>query len=138
MKHSLKDGSGYLMIDHRDSPGLTPADVAHVPGAIAVGGGEAFEADIQQCSHCQRGVVLRDDRVRPRGYCLKCNHYICDACETIRAKNGDCVPFMCVLDRAASIAEKFVGQPDHPEAVIDHDALMAEPRTPRIVLTDAR
>lgn len=99
MKRSLAHGSGYLTIDHRESPGLTPADVAHVPGAVAVGAGQQFEADIQQCTHCQRGVLLNVDRVRPRGYCARCDHFICDSCEAIQARTVDHVPFAKVIDR---------------------------------------
>jgi hypothetical protein len=102
---SLKAGSGYLLIDHSDSPGLTPEDVAHVPGAIAVGKGIKHERDVQQCTHCQRQVVLEPLRTRDRGFCPKCNHYICDGCEAIRAKSGACVPFKQVLDRAQTIAD---------------------------------
>lgn len=123
MKHSLADGSGYLSIDHTESPGLTPADVAHVPGAMAVPGGALLERDVQQCSHCQRAVVLNPGRVRARAVCLKCHHFICDGCEAIRVKTGECVPFKAVLDRAVDVAEKYAGQPDHPAA--------------QIVLTDA-
>jgi len=136
MKHSLRQGSGYLQVDHTNSPGLSPADVAHVPGAMAVPGGTVLERDVQQCSHCQRAVVLHPLRTRDRGYCLKCNHYICDQCETIRVATGACVPFKQVLDRAAEITEKFAGQPDHPDAAIDVEALR-EPAAPRVVLTDA-
>lgn len=137
MKHSLKDGGGFLEIDHRDSPGVTPADVAHVPGALVVGPGEHFETDVYQCSHCQRTVVLTAPRERMplRGYCPKCDHYICNSCEQIRVATGHCVPFKAVLDRAADLAEKFAGQPDHPDAAVDVDALRA-PGPPRIVLTD--
>jgi hypothetical protein len=127
MKRSLSDGSGYLEIDHRDSPGLTEADIQHVPGAVAVGKGEHYERDIQMCSHCQRGVVLNPGRVRARAVCLKCNHYICDGCEVIRAATGHCVPFKAVLDKAAELTERFLNQPDHPEAVID-PASLAQPR----------
>lgn len=138
MKRSLSHGSGYLEIDHRDSPGLTPADVAGVPGAVAVPGGEHFEADIMQCSHCQRGVLLNSGRVRSRAVCPKCMHFICDSCETVRVHTGgQCVPFKAVLDRASEIAEKYGGQPDHPElAKLDDPASLAEPSAPRIVLTD--
>ncbi len=135
MKQTLASGSGYLEIDHRDSPGLRPEDVAHVPGTIAVPGGQHLERDIQQCSHCQRGVVLNPARVRDRAVCQKCYHYICDACETIRVKTGACVPFTAVIERVATIAEKFTTQPDHPDAVIDV-ATLSEPSAPRIVLTD--
>lgn len=137
MRRSLADGSGYLEIDHRESPGLTPADVAHVPGAIPVPGGEHLERDVQQCSHCQRMVVLNPGRVRDRAVCPKCHHYLCDGCESARvASGGECVPFKAVLDRAAEIAERFIGQPDHPEAVIDPVEL-AKPGPPKIVLTDS-
>jgi hypothetical protein len=119
-KKTLVSGAGYLVIDHRDSPGLTPEDVAHVPGALVAPGGEVLERDVLQCAHCQRSVVLHPLRTRPRSYCAKCDHYICDdpIC------NRECRPFAHVLDRAASIAEKFAGQPDHPDA------------QPDIVLTD--
>ncbi len=141
MKHSLKDGGGFLEIDHRESPGLTPADVAHVPGAIAVGQGEHFETDVYQCSHCQRTVVLRAaaGKMGERGYCQKCDRYICNSCERTRvASGGLCVPFKAVLDQAAAISEKFVGQPDHPGAHVNPVAAAASAATtPRIVLTDA-
>ena len=135
MKHSLKDGGGYLSIDHRNSPGLTPADVAHVPGAIAVGKGEHFETDVYQCTHCQRTIVLRAEahKMASRGYCPKCDHYICNGCERMRVVSGGaCVPFAQVLDRAADVIEQFVGQPDHPDAVLDL-ATLSRPGPPRIV-----
>lgn len=113
---SLKQHAGYLVVDHRDSPGLSPADVAHVPGAEAVGKGEMFEADVLTCSHCQRGIVLNPARVRERGYCGKCDHYVCDQCETIRVKTGECMPIAKVVDQARNAQELFVGREDHPDA----------------------
>jgi hypothetical protein len=138
---TLGSHTGYLEIDHRDSPGLSPADVAHVPNAIPVGSGQVLERDVKQCSHCQRAVVLNPARVRSRAVCLHCFHYICDGCDETYRMTGSCVPFKAVLDRAEAIAEKFVGQPDHPDAVIDPVAL-AQPgapsvAVPNIVLTDA-
>lgn len=136
MKHSLRDGGGYLEIDHRDSPGLTPADVAHVPGAVAVGKGEHFETDVYQCSHCQRGVVhQRRHTNTPPAICPKCYHQICVSCERLRAATGECVPFKAVLDRAADIAAKFSGQPDHPDAILGL-ARLSQPSEPKVVLTD--
>ncbi len=140
MKRSLRDGLGYLEIDHRDSPGLTPADVAHVPGAVAVPGGEQFETDVYQCTHCQRTVILHAPRERlaARGYCPKCDHYICNGCEKARmASGGQCVPFARVLDQAAEIEAKFAGQPDHPDAAVDpHQEAARAAAQPRIILTD--
>ena len=118
MKKSLVHGAGYLEIDHRDSPGLTPQDVAHVPGAVVVGKGEQFKADVLTCSHCQRGIVLNPARVRPRGYCPKCHHYVCDGCEAVRVKTGACVPMAQQQEEA-------------------HDAA-AKGAEPLIVLTDGR
>lgn len=115
---SLKQHAGYLQIDHTDSPGLTPADVAHVPGAPVVPGGAVLERDILTCSHCQRGIVLQPLRVRDRGYCNKCDHYICDGCETIRVKVGECVPMAKVLDVTQNTASKFIGREDHPDAPV--------------------
>jgi hypothetical protein len=100
MKRSLKDGSGYLEIDHSNSPGLSEADIPSAlrDTTIVVPKNTKFESDVQMCSHCQKAVVLNPMRVRPRGYCPKCDHYICDSCEAIRAKAG-CIPFKQVLDQ---------------------------------------
>lgn len=102
---SLSHGSGYLEIDHSDSPGLSPADVACLPGAVAVGKGQHFEADIQMCSHCQRGVLLRPDRVRDRGYCPKCDHYVCDTCEGVRVQTGECKTFKEIIETVGELVD---------------------------------
>ena len=104
MKRSLRHGAGYLEVDHRDSPGLTPEQVAHVPGAIAVGKGQRLERDVLNCTHCERAVILHPLRTRDRGYCQKCNHYICDECEAIRVKTGVCTPMRQILDRLQGFA----------------------------------
>ncbi len=116
---SLKQHAGYLQIDHRDSPGLTPADVAHVPSAFAVSGGSMLERDVKTCSHCQRAIVLEPLRVRDRGYCQKCDHYICDSCETIRVKTGACVPMTQTMDRMQALAAHGT--------IVPHDALPPPP-----------
>jgi hypothetical protein len=123
MKRSLRHGAGYLVIDHRDSPGLSAADVAHLPGAMAVEAGAVLERDVQICTHCERAVVLEPLRVRDRGFCPKCNHYICDGCETIRVKTGACVPMRQILDHATNVLDRT------PRGDL--------PTTPPIVLTDA-
>lgn len=122
---TLTHGAGYLEIDHRESPGLTPTDVAHVPGAIAVGAGQRLERDVLQCSHCQRAVLLVPMRKRRRGYCPKCHRYLCDLCEAIRAQSGGaCTPMAQVLDCVQEHLVRFLGREDHPLA------------NPSIVLTD--
>lgn len=72
----FKRPEGYLLIDNRCS------------------GEGMLESATVTCSHCQRIVVLNPDRSRQRGYCRKCDHYICDnpAC------NFECVPLNKILD----------------------------------------
>lgn len=137
MKHRLTDGAGFFEIDHRDSPGLTPSDVAGIPGALAVGPGEHFETDVYQCSHCQRGVLHRRVHTNtPPAICPKCYHQICQHCERMRvASGGECVPFKAVLDRAQDLDAKYAGQPDHPDAAAAAPRL-TQPGPPKIVLTD--
>lgn len=123
MKRSLSSGAGYLQIDHRDSPGIRPEDVAHVPGIEAVGPGQNFETGTLRCNHCATTVVLNPQRKRPRAYCPKCDHYICDSCDHIRVKTGECKPIMAQLQTAYDIAAKAVA------------AAESQPE-PKIVLTD--
>ena len=135
MKHSLSDGSGYLEIDHRDSPGLSADDIAKAPpGTLQAPGGTRLERDIQQCSHCQRGVVLNPGRVRARAVCQYCYHYVCDGCAVMVATTGACVPFKAVLDRVHVLQDTFSGQPDHPELAVGLDELMAQPTELMVVV----
>jgi hypothetical protein len=102
VKHRLTDHSGYLIIDHTNSPGINPNDIPARLRAITpiIPEGKVFEADIQFCTHCQRSIILRPDRERPRGYCQKCDHYICDTCI-----GSDCYSikkFMDIVERAVN------------------------------------
>lgn len=91
--------TSYLMIDHRNSPGITPEQAALSPGAIPVGKGRLFEADTVNCSHCSRLIVLNPQRSRERGYCPKCDRHICDECEAVRvAAGGACRPWKKLID----------------------------------------
>ena len=73
---------GYLMIDHRASPGI-PAEMARAMGfdPKLVGEGKIFEAPSYTCLHC-RGAVWKDCfRVEPLGFCQKCGGgFVCDGC----------------------------------------------------------
>jgi hypothetical protein len=81
---SKRAHEGYLLLDHRDSPGLPMDFVAEVnsrssaPPLPAGAGRGLFEAPTITCSHCQKGVVINPLRNRERAYCAKCDHYICD------------------------------------------------------------
>jgi hypothetical protein len=78
---SLKQ-HGYLMVDHRASPGL-PEDIARNSGYDPkfAGEGKLFEADTLTCAHCKCAVIKNPFRTRERAKCSKCGyHYICDLC----------------------------------------------------------
>lgn len=73
---------GYLMVDHRASPGI-PEDIARQVGydPRLAGEGKLFEASTLTCSHCKCAVVKNPLRTRERHNCMKCGgHYICDGC----------------------------------------------------------
>lgn len=89
---------GYLLIDHRDSPGITPEE-AHAAGrgAFAVPGGKRHESGTITCTHCCAIVVLNPMRKRPRNYCPKCDAYICDGCAATAERLG-CRPLDKMFD----------------------------------------
>lgn len=91
---SLRRHEGLLLIDHSASPG-TP----EVPE------GARLELPTVTCCHCNRVVVLNMARTRPRGYCAKCDHYVCD----LPACNAECNPIL----QAVELANKYPdsGQP---------------------------
>lgn len=78
---SKRSHEGYVMVDQRAS------------------GHGLFESASITCSHCHRVVVLNPDRTRPREYCSKCDHYICDGCGAIRKQTGECSPLNAVFDQ---------------------------------------
>ncbi len=72
--------TGYLTIDHRNSPGI-PDDLAPqvaALGGIPVPGGVEVELDTWTCAHCQAIVLKNPDRTRPREVCRKCMKVVCD------------------------------------------------------------
>src|SRR5574339_39224 len=98
MKRSLKDGSGYIEIDHSESPGINPEDIPLRlrPHTVVVPANTKFESAVQFCAHCVSQVVLNRQRTRPREYCAKCDHYICDNPICIK----ECAPLRKLLDKA--------------------------------------
>lgn len=95
MKGLMKKPEGYLMIDHRASPGLPPAlalrlgiDPRHL------GEGKLFETATMRCAHCTVSVIKNPDRTRERARCSKCHAYICDGCAAVPI----CRPIEQVID----------------------------------------
>lgn len=96
-KRSLE---GYVSIDHRDSPGVSEEFVrASGRDAVAVPGGRQLEAATLTCGHCQAGIIVNPKRNRDRGWCPKCDRYLCDTCEAVRARaGGTCSYFKRLID----------------------------------------
>jgi ribosomal protein S27AE len=92
-----RDREGYLLIDNRESPGVSP-ELVHQAGKAGetpiVTAGQLFESATITCAHCNAVVILNPHRTRPRNYCAKCDHYVCDkpSCAL------ECRPFKKVLD----------------------------------------
>jgi hypothetical protein len=108
---SLRRHEGYLLIDNSHAPAISPEEAAKLGKAHIAGlGVKKLEAAILTCHHCQRQMVKNLLRTRPRAYCPKCDHYICDWCEAERVKSGGmCVPMKKKLDEAqeaAALAEQ--------------------------------
>lgn len=77
-----KSREGYILIDHRASPGFTEeqAQTLNLPFHLTKEG-KVFETGSLTCSHCKNAVLKNPLRQRERAHCHKCNHYICDLCE---------------------------------------------------------
>ena len=99
MKLTQRSREGYLLIDHRDSPGLDHPQL---------GPGSFYESPTRNCSHCERLIVLNPKRTRSRGYCPKCDSYVCDWCEAKRVSTGICYSMKQRIDEFMDQAAKGV------------------------------
>src|SRR5262245_1696573 len=69
---------GYLMVDHRASPGL-PEDMARRMGVAP--GSKLGEVATLTCCHCKTVAIKNPFRQRERGKCPKCSmKHLCDTC----------------------------------------------------------
>lgn len=95
---------GYLIVDHRGSPGTTE-----------VGEGQVVELATSTCSHCTRVVVLNPKRTRERARCHNCFRYVCDTCAGILKAGGACLTFDKLADETFERAarEKLLGDLNH-------------------------
>ena len=83
---SKKRFEGYLMMDHRASPGI-PEDMARLAGLPVVAAGSTlYECATLHCCHCGGCWVPNTYRIRERGYCRSCDMYLCDSCVIEAAK----------------------------------------------------
>jgi hypothetical protein len=95
---SKRRQEGYLVVDSGGGPGIAPDELARRGLNPEMGRG-LFESPTITCSHCQRIVILNPGRTRERGYCQKCDHYVCDQCNLARVQTGVCVPFMAKIEQ---------------------------------------
>lgn len=94
---------GYLLIDHRASPGLTKEEYLRL---ISLGHNVPFvpegtqvELKTKRCSHCGTPVVLNPLRTRERGHCHKCDKYLCDTCAVNYKLTDECHPVEALADK---------------------------------------
>jgi hypothetical protein len=142
--NSQRSREGYLMVDHRASPGL-PEDVARQAGydPAHCGEGKLFEAASLTCSHCKISVIKNPMRLRERAKCDKCGwHYICDWCDAER-NNPDYshLPFEALLEVEQNFAqnkgvEAFLGTPQELLRLAQSGKVpILKPREPDAVAT---
>lgn len=90
---SKRSQEGYVLIDHRNSPGITPEFLAaNRIDAPAVGAGQVFESALSVCHGCGAQIILNPNRSRPREWCMVHDGYLCDSCAVTRKLTGSCVP----------------------------------------------
>lgn len=104
---SLRLHEGYLLIDNRFGPGVS-AEFVRASGKSVpiVPEGALYESATITCSHCHAVVILNPDRSRPRNYCAKCDHYVCDNPICLIK----CNPLNRVLDIMQEVQFKLIGK----------------------------
>lgn len=96
-----RSSEGYLLIDHRNSPGITQEFVARngIDGP-AVAAGVTYESAILTCHGCQGDIIINPNRSRDRAWCMSHDAYLCDNCDARRAAaGGECVPLRQKLEQ---------------------------------------
>lgn len=125
---SQRSREGFLTIDHTASPGVS-ADVLRAAGieGPAVPGGTLFESATASCSHCTVAVILNPDRSRPRNYCARCDHYICDLCAAHYHQSKICRPFVQVADEVSGLSRPTIILGDRPQTVTPPPRTLIDP-----------
>jgi hypothetical protein len=104
---SKRELEGYLEIDHRESPGITPELAAKIGcGTIPVGAGQTLKAATYNCPYCEALIVRNPERERERAYCRKLDRYICDGCDLKRKLGVELKPMKQVIDEFIDAATK--------------------------------
>lgn len=69
-------------------------------------GGQNQEFRTQTCNHCHAVVIMNPERIRPRGFCRRCDSYLCDACEAARQVTLTCRTMDEITDDYLTAVEK--------------------------------
>jgi hypothetical protein len=114
---SKRRHEGYLMIDHRNSPGVPDAIAAAAGMPLGAGRG-LHECAIVTCSHCGSGVMKNPDRRRAREWCKSCDHYICDRCAAVMAQTKICKTFNQLAEEVQEMATRGAGNAEIESSII--------------------
>lgn len=101
---SIRSLEGEILIDHRNSPGVS-SELLIANGLPPESGRGIYEGVTYTCGHCQRIVFVNSLRNRERHFCRGCEHVICDGCAAEKAKTLTCRPFKQVVDELLTAAE---------------------------------
>ena len=104
----ISDLEGYVMIDHRASPGV-PAKILDELGLPHEAGRHLYEGPTYTCGHCQRQVIVAVGAfgTREKRYvCRGCAHVLCQSCAEEKTRTGICNPFEKQVDELLTAAER--------------------------------
>ena len=96
---SKRDHAGWLMLDHRDSPGFSEAEMRKAnPRLKPTAGKGLYETNVVHCRHCQKGLIVHPLLMADLPYCHLCDAYICESCKVTMAASGQHMPFDKLAD----------------------------------------
>jgi hypothetical protein len=115
---SLRSLEGEMLIDHRCSMGV-PEEIMVAQGLPADAGKKetVWESATVTCNHCETQVILNPDRSRARGFCMHCQHYLCDECEAEKFLGKACYPFKAKCSDYLEAVDKGVSPAEAHEAI---------------------
>lgn len=104
--------AGWLMLDHRESPGLSEAEIRRKGMGLKEGAGRGLhETNVLHCAHCTKGMVVHPLFMIDLPFCALCDAHICDQCKTAQVVSGRHLPFSKVADLFQEAALKGLPPP---------------------------
>jgi hypothetical protein len=92
---------GYYEVQNSGCPAFVNAD-----GRTIIRADEHFESETRTCCGCQRVVILRANRDRPRNYCRQCDSFMCDDCALSFKITGEHKSFDQIADEYLEAASR--------------------------------